>query len=66
MIKSSKNLRTALFASTFLGSVAVAATVPASAAIDEMLVTAQKREQSMQDVPLSVSHNILGVIVVNT
>ena len=52
---SSKHFRSTLFATTMLASFVGSAALPSFAALDEVVVTAQKREQSLQDVPLSVT-----------
>ena len=52
---SSKHFRSTLFATTFLGSIAGVLVSPSLAALDEVVVTAQKREQSFMDVPLAVT-----------
>ena len=46
-------VRKAWFLSTTVG-VLFAGTIPASAVLDEIIVSAQKREQSIQDVPISI------------
>ncbi len=41
--------------SSFLTLVALALSVPAVAQLDEIIVTAQKREQNLQEVPITIS-----------
>ena len=48
-----KHFRRIITCTTFLSLFAVA--VPAYAQLDEIVVTAQKREQSLQEVPISIS-----------
>ncbi len=50
-----RSIRTSLAAITALTAVASTSTLYAQGTLEEVIVTAQKREQSLQDVPISVS-----------
>ncbi|MFM8753599.1 MAG: TonB-dependent receptor plug domain-containing protein [Phenylobacterium sp.] len=44
-----------LFATSILAATAISVSAQAQAMIDELVVTAEKREQSLQDVPVAIS-----------
>ncbi|MFN7303696.1 MAG: TonB-dependent receptor plug domain-containing protein, partial [Phenylobacterium sp.] len=44
-----------LFATSILAATAISVSAQAQALIDELVVTAEKREQSLQDVPVAIS-----------